>query len=60
MPDSSRQRSLFTTMFLMPELTSTVYVEPDLTPLSVVVARADVDPLAYHCDFASMLVDLFA
>jgi len=60
MPDSSRQWSLFTTMFLLPEMTSTVFVEPDLTPLSVIEVRADVDPLAYHCDFASMLVDLFA
>jgi len=55
------QRRLFTTMLTtLPELTAVIYVEPDLTPLSSIEVRADVDPLAYHVGFASMLVDLFA
>lgn len=56
----SRQQELFTSMFReIPELTSTIYVEPDLTPLSVIEVRADVNPLAYGV-FSPTWVDLFA
>jgi hypothetical protein len=43
----------------IPELTSTIYVEPDLTPLSVIEVRADVNPLACGV-FSPTWVDLFA
>jgi hypothetical protein len=43
----------------IPELTSTIYVEPDLTPLSVIEVRADVNPLVYGVSSPTW-VDLFA
>lgn len=56
----SRQQELFTSMFReIPELTSTIYVEPDLTPLSVIEVRADVNPLVYGVSSPTW-VDLFA